>query len=587
MEIIAGVNESDSRSETTHIQGTASLNTSTGFSFSMSGDKTWTGAESVSYTNSQLNGNNIKIKSSSDTLVSGAVVNAANNLDLDIGGNLTVESKQDTSKSHSVTIGASMGGGKEGVDNGGANFNISKSSSKWVNEQTSLTGGTVNIDVENKTTLTGAMIASTTGDLTLSTGSFEYSNLLDKNRSYGIGGGVGGGVSINYDKPPEDRTSASYNLDGNYSLSDKRQKNFATIGEGTITVRDASTGSATGLEGLNRDVSIAQYETKKETGFEGNFRVDNTTVEMIGNTVDAIMNPQQAAEDLAKKAEQAYTDVAGTTSLIIAEGGELVDKTDNYLDDKGFNTDEEVKKDEEVKAQKIAEEQRKAEEADKNRIVPTTIGGKEIQGVKAGGVQDEKSSSVSQHSLGAISERSACTLSVWFMIGLDFADPNQTPKDMTTVYNSTSNDEIKKDNGYVYAAGEEAMVRGAGGTGYKIAEKSYCVNNDTNKDYVEIDNGKATQIMVNTLNEGGKINLRVTPDGGTKGGHSVKVDGYVVENNKIYMTIKDPNNGEFNRYDPERKQLFKKVGDTKKYDDRVMNRFIPVTKVKKEEVVKN
>jgi filamentous hemagglutinin len=131
--------------------------------------------------------------------------------------------------------------------------NLSKSESKWVKEQTSLTGGKVDIDVEDKTTLKGAVIASThstgsgqAGDLTLETGSLEYSNIKDKDKSYSVGGGMDVGT----------KSDKSY---GNYEFSDKKQTNFATIGEGTIIVKD----SETDLTDLKRDITLAQYNTKE------------------------------------------------------------------------------------------------------------------------------------------------------------------------------------------------------------------------------------------------------------------------------------------------------------------------------------
>ncbi len=280
------------------------FDTSAGLSWNVSGSTTNSDSESVSYTNSSLLGNNISIKSKSDTTVSGGVVTAENKLNLDIGGNLTVESLQDTSNSSSYTLGISMNGGKDGITGAGNNFNINKSKSKWVAEQTSLTGGSVDINVEKKTTLTGALIASTSenADLKLTTGSLEYSDLKDSERSYGVGGGVNGG--------------SSKSVDGNYNLSDKRQKNFATIGEGTITVKDPSTGSGTGLEGLNRNVEIAQYETKKETGLQGSFRVDDTTVDMIAH-------PIKTGENLVSSLQQGYRDAKETTLSTAVKTGNL------------------------------------------------------------------------------------------------------------------------------------------------------------------------------------------------------------------------------------------------------------------------
>jgi hypothetical protein len=75
-----------------------------------------------------------------------------------------------------------------------------------------LTGGSVNIYVEDKTTLKGAVIASTDNDLNLDTGSVEYSNIFDSKKSHQYGGGVSGsGIGST------NGVSSSANI--NYSLS--------------------------------------------------------------------------------------------------------------------------------------------------------------------------------------------------------------------------------------------------------------------------------------------------------------------------------------------------------------------------------
>jgi len=196
---------------------------------------------------------------------------------MDVDGNLTVESVQDRSKNNSWTLGVSAGYGADNT-NGGINGNMSKGSSKRVAEQTSLTGGTVNIDVAEKTTLRGAVIASDTGDLTLATGSLEYSHIKDRNSSTNFGGGASAHTESK-------TTTAGKGLDSaSFGFSDSRQTNFATIGEGTITVRDTSAtlgaGGSTDLSGLNRDVSKAQYSTM-DLGVQ--LSADKSTIDMLSD----------------------------------------------------------------------------------------------------------------------------------------------------------------------------------------------------------------------------------------------------------------------------------------------------------------
>ena len=232
--------------------------------------------------------------------------------------------------------------------NGGGNFNISKSSSKWVTEQTSLSGGgTVDIYVEDKTTLTGAVIASDTGDLTLDTGSFEYSHLRDRNRSYNVGGGVNAGGGTSTTAGVTSKNDPTYSVNGDYGFSDSRQTNFATIGEGTIIIRDGSSiGTPGEYSGLKRDVSKAQYSTK-EGGLQGGFTVDSTMVNLIAEIVD---DPSKAYESRKEQVLKGLNDAKDTTVLISNEAKNAVKATSIWLDEHLFTSDDEANGDDNVKA---------------------------------------------------------------------------------------------------------------------------------------------------------------------------------------------------------------------------------------------
>jgi filamentous hemagglutinin family protein len=323
VEILAAENTSTSSTKSGNISTTISVGTASvgGPSINGSASLTESGSSSTTYTNSHLSGSNITIKSTEDTTVRGGVVTADNALKLEVGGDLTVESLQDRSKNHSNTVGVSGGSG----GSAGANANISSGNKKWVTEQTSLTGGVVDIYVENKTTLTGAVIASTTGDLTLDTGSLEFSDIKDKDRSNNLGGGV------NANGLGSDNLTGSVNA--TYGFTDKRQTNFATIGEGTITVRDAAAGT-TGIEGLNRDVSISQYNTK-DGGLQGGFTVDAATVNLVTHPVNTVITTVVAISD-------GYDAAAKTTGIIVKETAVVVEKGGNALEYGHFTTDDKV-----------------------------------------------------------------------------------------------------------------------------------------------------------------------------------------------------------------------------------------------------
>ena len=202
----------------------------------------------------------------------------------------------------------------------------------------------MNIDVVNKTTLTGAVIASTTGDLTLATGSLEYSNIKDRNSSTNFGGGASltYGDEIKRDssgrkiKNEKGEYVTETGLGGgadsaSYGFSDSRQTNFATIGEGTIIVRDTSAslgaGGTTDLSGLNRDVSKAQYSTM-DIGVQ--LEADKTTLSAITNPLDTY---QDTVEGLGQIAERGRKIEAQT---------HIVEKTGNLIEHNHFTTDDKV-----------------------------------------------------------------------------------------------------------------------------------------------------------------------------------------------------------------------------------------------------
>jgi len=204
-----------------------------------------------------------------------------------------------------------MSGGNS--SSGGANGKISSGNKRWVTEQTSLTGGNVDIYVEDKTTLKGAVIASTANDLNLDTGSVEYSNIFDSKKSTSIGGGVSGsGIGST------NGASSSANI--NYSLSNSTQVNIATIGEGNITVRD---GGST--DKLNRDTTATQIMTS-DTGMKGGATVDSDTINLL--TTNPVTSVDNAIDSAAGIAFKAITDGANVVNdtMVVAE------KTGNWIE---------------------------------------------------------------------------------------------------------------------------------------------------------------------------------------------------------------------------------------------------------------
>jgi filamentous hemagglutinin len=139
----------------------------------------------TTYTNSTLTADNINLSSTGDTTVKGGNVNASNTLNVDVGGDLLVQSVQNrysaNSNSAGISAGFGLGAGENAAANGktvgGAVNNIGQSNgdvssvSGGLNASnsrtriketvlTSLTGENVNINVEGHTGQVGSVIAA-------------------------------------------------------------------------------------------------------------------------------------------------------------------------------------------------------------------------------------------------------------------------------------------------------------------------------------------------------------------------------------------------------------------------------------------
>jgi len=226
-------------------------------------------ASGTTHNNSSILAENIIINTGNNATFAGANVNANSSLDMSIGGDLTVESKQDSDyakgSNWGVNAGIGIGYGTDakgndmsGNRNGSGGFNIGSSNhdSAWVNDMTELTGGTVNIHVGGKTSIVGAMIAAgaydesgnfvDNGSLALKTNELEYKDLYDFNTSNENGFGLSA-------------STGSTTLTAKDTGEEKKQTTHATIGQGNITVGGEDNPE---LAKLNRDTDKAQEITK-------------------------------------------------------------------------------------------------------------------------------------------------------------------------------------------------------------------------------------------------------------------------------------------------------------------------------------
>lgn len=305
--------------------------------------------ESKSYTNTKIvAGNEAKLNSGRDTVLEGARVEA-DRIIATVGRDLTIKSLQNTSKFKSSSKGASfglstnLGGYSTGIDitpdnilnnalgnkdavsifdlskagptpGGGSSWNLGINGSKgkgefaWVQEQSGLVGeNKVDVTVGGNTDLKAGIIASKSKDLSLDTGTLTFSDLLDKDKSKNIGGGIsiGGPLSGGGDKSAGKTNPGdlSFTVEGQYTKKDKEGVTRATVGEGELKIRDTEkqkeleeSGQTQKLANLNRDLDKAQEVTKDEVT-EINLYVSDTSirtafkvVEVVGKTASEVVS---------------------------------------------------------------------------------------------------------------------------------------------------------------------------------------------------------------------------------------------------------------------------------------------------------
>lgn len=257
--------------------------------------------QSLTYTNTEvLAAGDISITSGNDTTLSGARIEG-DNVVAKIGGDLTIESLQDTSNSASSSAGGSVGlnfnpltGGMGGSI--AANGGVGQGSSSWVNEQSGIFAENgVDVSVGGNTDLVGGAIISDSGELTLDTATLTFSDLADHDKANSVQGGINLSAGLGQPGTP------GWGIDGSASSRDKEQETRATIGEGDITIRDTEAqqaledaGATQDVANLNRNPGLAQEVTKDEQSYIGVYASDTSVataikaIDVVGKTLGAL-----------------------------------------------------------------------------------------------------------------------------------------------------------------------------------------------------------------------------------------------------------------------------------------------------------
>lgn len=228
--------------------------------------------KSKTYNNATLKGKNVKLNITNDAKIKGGNIKG-DNVDAKIGGDLKIESVQDTleQRLHSTDVDLVAGvsidatGKVSGSGQVGATYGNVHEDKAWVKKQSGIDGGKVKLDVKGNTNLKGAKISADNGNLEFSTGSLSYENLKDTHERDGGYGGLG----VSFSKAGVSGVDVKF---GRVEGFHKAQNVNSTIGKGNITVGGKKI-EETGYD-INRDTSKSVETTKNEKHFK--FDIDYT-----------------------------------------------------------------------------------------------------------------------------------------------------------------------------------------------------------------------------------------------------------------------------------------------------------------------
>jgi hypothetical protein len=304
--------ESKSRSQS--LGGRAGTN---GASLNLGFTESASNLDQTTFTNSTITAQNgsLNLNSKTDTNIIGANL-LAENINLTVGRNLLVKSKQNLLESDFYSVGANIGISTQSgnsVDGANIGFNMADGfqSKAWVEQLTSIIGtNEVIINTANNTKIVGAEIANIRDgidykNLTLNTKSLTFENLKNYNNSESNSLGISLGLGFKDNDPSAPQNSGNNNtqqqtaqnsqatkaeegvvrgplkIDLSLHSTESSSTTNATIGKGTITLNGTTlteSEAATNplLAGLNRNINNTEANKKTviTSDFDASLTVD-------------------------------------------------------------------------------------------------------------------------------------------------------------------------------------------------------------------------------------------------------------------------------------------------------------------------
>ena len=267
--------------------GTNGLSANIGFNESQSS------FDQTTFSNSQISAinGNLNINTKQDLKIFGANL-LSKNVNLNIGNNFLLKSRQNLSESDSYNIGGSIGisGDSSGVNGGSLGLNLGNgySNRAFVDQASSIIGtNSVNINVANDTNIAGALIANQNnrgidlGNLNLKTKSLTYSDLNNFSVSESNQLSTNLQAGYNPNNPTQNGNLAiKLNMQGKESSSTTK----ATIGKGNITINEILNDESK-IANLNRDINNIEQNKKNiiTSDFDSEIKIDLRLIASVGN----------------------------------------------------------------------------------------------------------------------------------------------------------------------------------------------------------------------------------------------------------------------------------------------------------------
>jgi len=246
-------------------------------------------------------GGQLKLNSGNDTTLAGAQAQGRTVV-AEVGGNLTLESKQNTTYSRGQDAGLSIGSSRVGINGGNRNQRR-----RWTDDPTSLIGTeSVTVNVNSDTRLTGALLAQINedgtdgGNLALNTRNLTYKDLVDTDNSSNWSAGFSTGMR--WSTPPKQKKDGAKTRQEKADTQPKKGKDFpnssttslqaslngyvrgqltrATLGQGSLSLRERA-GVRGDLTSLNRNIDTFQTVTANRN--TGGLNVDVTVDHRMGS----------------------------------------------------------------------------------------------------------------------------------------------------------------------------------------------------------------------------------------------------------------------------------------------------------------